>query len=374
MYSSLYPSVLSIYENKPLSAILPVAWILPEIVQDEVSEVNLSKISSYMQMRNREIDLSTLKSLFAYPNSKVSWDNCLPPRIYNICSADVTESMRKGLKRARKCLARPVIKGGKRNHKMWPNKMLELIELVQNELGRDPLVCELPNYIISNNQIKPEDCIFDFDFNEELRPGDTPNSCFLHYCKEIENLCELHGSKIYKSDSLSPTRDWLTNIDIDKILSNYTHSADGSLTNNSYILPTQLSTMIETFAEMVRSNNNKYRFIGCVINTSSNPPGEHWICIGANMEKEILSLYCSCNYQVITDITYVLYQLARELKFTIEMSMVRSQWGASDCGIYSTIRLISLIYGNDNYLMYSSVPDFEIYEYRKKFYELLYGK
>jgi len=307
-----------------------------------------------------------IHGLFLVKNPGIRWRPLDREQIIKqLYASNSKYSLRECLKDLRKALTVPVVKGGNKRK----NYNLQTIVLMAHEE-----LCRINGFeptAESVLQMAAGLCkkyrVFTYETNEFT----------YHRMQEfmrclITRLMDASGGQIYNNDNLMPSRDWLTNNDIDSCLDSLIHMNVGKKIIR--YIPAWLITSMPKFKESVDnavSKKEKNTLIIFIVNTAHVLPGEHWFLVAYDSAIPTIVYYDSGNRRLNEYAINILEELSIKYKISINFPMISAQMGSSECGVYSLYKALCLMRDDHETLMYSVITDDELYRYRRLFQDLI---
>ena len=120
---------------------------------------------------------------------------------------------------------------------------------------------------------------------------------------------------------------------------------------------------------------NGIRYFGAVFNLDPHDKdGSHWISMFCNLNKCEICFWDSYAYKPPKEVNNLMLKIKKQAKqinkdMKIKITKKRHQYGNSECGVYSTHFIISLLEGNTfEKLTDKRIPDSVINSYRSKYF------
>lgn len=327
----------------------------------------VGKLQTYkIEKKLREVlkEPIDLGGLLLYPNISVKWkpakDVDMDKVIMGACDMCCARDMMKHLR----CeLADPVIKGGRKKVGTFPNEMNKQAERLRELYGRAPFVYEVEQEMLKNlNEI--------VDFDDNVATKHNGN-----YLKMARGMFDVLTAS--RPDAMvfgrAEIRDGLHNLEIDKYLRLILEDYPGAR-----MIPTDLATearweqLDKVIAEGPQSGVGSGKIIW-VVNTSTEPPGEHWQAICVDLKEKQAHLYCSCNNWLEESTYNPMRRIVDKYHMPLWTPLVCSQKGNADCGVFATLFCSLFLDDKHERLAHIPLPDHNLCAMRKEIEESYKG-
>ena len=327
-------------------------------------------ITLYRQYDADEI-MAKIKKLYVLENPSLLWRTNLDKAdiLDAMTEADKKPTLRLKLKELRKILTMPIVKGGKNNNNnmtIYKAALTAHEDLVWNN-DTEPTVTEVAAHLykLLGGSIE----VYDYSLNNEIDSA-TPLDFFVSAF--IDMLQDANGGAIMNKREMRATRDWLCNIEIDNCL--ITMKRKYGSGRKIILIPTWLSSNIGIFlnavAKSIENDSNKDLII-FITNTAVRLPGEHWFLVAYDATRRTIIYYDSVNINLYHHVFDPIKEFAFNNKLELEVSFAISQGGDAECGIYCLAKAQMLMQGDNDSMMYVSIPDDVIYNYRNTLQDML---
>ena len=327
-------------------------------------------ITSYRQYDADEI-MTKIKKLYVLENPSLRWRTNLDKAtiLDAMTEADKKPTLRLKLKELRKVLTMPIIKGGKNNNNsmtIYKAALTAHEDLVWSN-GTEPTVTEVAAHLYKSLGGSIE--VYDYSLNNEIDSA-TPLDFFVSAF--IDMLQDASGGTIMNKREMRATRDWLCNIEIDNCLAKMRRQYGAG--RNIILIPTWLSSNIDIFLDVVAksiANDGNKDLIIFITNTAVRLPGEHWFLVAYDAARRTMIYYDSVNINLYHHVFDPVKEFALNNKLELEVSFAISQGGDAECGVYCLAKAQMLMQGDNDSMMYVSIPDDVIYNYRNTLQDML---
>ena len=260
----------------------------------------------------------------------------------------------------RKCKTRKSLKGGKLNCNPRIDKLTN--QKIPNSCFTSDIVVKVKN---AHNKQHPNEKIINSNPDEILKELKEKTSC---ESKEedciVENISGLSNTEKEKIKEISfrpkqPSEwkenpnEWLSNVDIDKVLHQYeTSDLQFKLLGPSPIDVCASSSKNVVCKAICKFNSNnfiQYKKIAMIFNLSThNEPGSHWVALYVSVLDNIIFYFDSTGSKPPLEIQKLVKDIQQKAKKTNIVlkyldSVFEHQKGHSECGVYVLYFIIEMI-------------------------------
>jgi len=241
------------------------------------------------------------------------------------------------------------------------------------------------------HRINETTCL-DNDAKEEIEKNIETKKCNHIKHKAKREICQLSKTKKvskyylpkmpkeWSNKNNNSNKNWLSNFDITNIINQYAELHPnfkfiGTLPidfiEKKYGENQCISEIMCNFDKYI-TNNQLYDLFGFAINTDkSNGSGKHWFALVINMKKQ--TIYCfdsvgnASRHKAIKDWVNRTSSISN---FTLLFSKNEHQQKNTECGMYSVLFILSMIYAEDTDQIWNlwekqTIPDNQVFNFRK---------
>jgi hypothetical protein len=231
-----------------------------------------------------------------------------------------------------------------------------------------------------------ESCINSEIKQELLKDINIEKKCNMKNTAKKE-ICMLGKNNIYylpkrpndwviKNDNPNLNVNWLSNYDIihtmkqyELVRKNFKFLGCFSIDFESNKNGKCISEIMCDFDNIVENNKN----YGIIFNTAkSYQPGQHWIALYINMINNTIYFFDSTGRGILIQIQHWIDNKISLRDFKIKSNKIKHQHKNTECGMYSLIFIISMLFEDSDYVFdlweTYRISDDDIYNFRKEMF------